>query len=94
MKKPTPLASSLIALALGSGITTGAAMAVPDAPKNWEKCTGIAKAGMNDCGATDGAHRCAGQAPEDGMSTEWIYVPEGTCDKIVGGSVHATKPAK
>ena len=95
MKQSHTLASGLIALALGSGLaSTSALAAVPDAPKNWEKCTGISKAGMNDCGATDGAHKCAGHAPEDGMATEWVYVPEGTCDKIVGGKVFAVKPAK
>ena len=93
MKQPQSLTTGLLALALSSGLA-GTALAVPDAPKNWEKCAGIAKAGMNDCGATDGAHRCARAAPEDGMETEWIYVPEGTCEKIVGGAVHAVKPAK
>ena len=93
MKQSPSLASSLIALALGSGLVAStSALAVPDAPQNWEKCTGISKAGMNDCGATDGAHKCASHAPEDGMATEWIYVPEGTCEKIVGGTVHAVKP--
>lgn len=90
---PRSLASGLLALALGTTLA-GAAQAVPDAPKNWEKCAGVAKAGKNDCGATDGAHRCAGQAPEDGMATEWVYVPEGTCEKLVGGAVHAVKPAR
>ena len=94
MKQSYSLVSGLIALALGTGLASTSALAVPDAPKNWEKCTGISKAGMNDCGATDGAHRCAGQAKSDGMAIEWVYVPEGTCEKIVGGKVHAVKPAK
>ena len=93
MKTSSTLASGLIALALSA--TSSAVMAaVPDAPKNWEKCAGIAKAGMNDCGAIDGSHKCAGHASGDGMAAEWVYVPEGTCEKIVGGSVHAMKPAK
>ena len=94
MKKSHSLASSLILLALGSSLISTSALAVPDAPKNWEKCTGVSKAGMNDCGATDGAHKCGGHAQKDSMKTEWIYVPEGTCEKIVGGAVHAVKPAK
>lgn len=68
--------------------------AVPDAPKAWEKCAGIAKAGMNDCGALDGSHACAGQAKADNLDTEWVYVPEGTCEKITGGMVAKVKPAK
>ena len=50
-----------------------------------EKCAGIVKAGMNDCGAN--GHDCAGMAEVDNDPNEWIYVPEGTCDKIVGGTV-------
>ena len=52
-----------------------------------EKCYGVAKAGANDCAAADGSHSCAGQAKEDGMGGEWVYVPTGTCEKIVGGSL-------
>ena len=81
-------------LAVGALLAAGQALAVPDAPTNWEKCAGIAKQGMNDCGALDGKHDCAGHAAMDGDPTEWVYVPEGTCTKIVGGTVAATKPAK
>jgi uncharacterized membrane protein len=54
-----------------------------------EKCQGIVKAGMNDCGTSK--HSCAGQAKKDGDAEEWVYVPEGTCDKIVGGSIKQAK---
>jgi hypothetical protein len=30
----------------------------------------------------------------DSSPVEWVYVPEGTCEKIVGGKVVAKKPAK
>ena len=53
--------------------------------EGYEKCAGIAKAGQNDCGAN--GHSCAGYAAKDGDDNEWVYVPEGTCDKIVGGTV-------
>lgn len=86
------LASGLVALALTA--SAGSALAVPEQPQNWEKCAGIAKAGQNDCGATDGSHACAGQATKKASPVEWVYVPEGTCEKIVGGKVAATKPAK
>lgn len=76
-----------------SSISIGA-HAVPDAPKAWEKCAGIAKAGMNDCGALDGSHGCAGQAKADNLDIEWVYVPEGQCEKITGGVVAKVKPAK
>lgn len=70
------------------------ALAVPEIPKEWEKCAGIAKAGMNDCGALDGSHNCASQASGDNLDSEWVYVPKGSCDKITGGRVAAIKPAK
>ena len=30
-------------------------------------------------------------AKTDGAANEWIYVPEGTCEKIVGGVVKESK---
>ncbi len=87
--------SGLMPLALISGLFgSGVAYAVPDAPKAWEKCAGIAKIGKNDCGALDGSHGCAGQATFDNLDTEWVYVPQGTCEKITGGKVAKIKPAK
>ena len=80
-------------LAASAMLTTTAAQAVPDAPKQWEKCTGVAKKGMNDCGSLDGKHSCSGQATIDNDPNEWVYTPKGTCAKI-GGSVAALKPAK
>lgn len=70
------------------------AYAVPDQPKNWEKCAGISKVGMNDCGSLDGKHGCAGQSTTTNSGNEWVYVPQGTCTKITGGIVAAVKPAK
>jgi uncharacterized membrane protein len=49
---------------------------------------------MNDCGALDGKHGCAGQAAIDNADNEWVYVSKGTCPKITGGFVAAVKPAK
>jgi uncharacterized membrane protein len=40
---------------------------------------GIARAGMNDCGALDGSHGCAGQAKAYNVDSEWVYVPKGSC---------------
>jgi len=81
-------------LALGTVAVSGSANAVPDQPKFWEKCAGIAKAGMNDCGSLDGKHSCSGQATSNSHAQEWVYVPKGTCAKIVGGKVAKIKPAK
>lgn len=53
-------------------------------PKGFEKCYGIAKAGMNDCAS--GTSACAGQSKVDGAKDAWLGVPTGTCNKIAGGS--------
>jgi uncharacterized membrane protein len=73
----------------GAGaLALGLSFAVDDAhagKEGFEKCYGASKAGKNDCGAKDGSHSCAGQAKTDGDANEWVYVPEGLCDKLVGG---------
>jgi uncharacterized membrane protein len=50
-----------------------------------EKCYGIAKAGKNDCAST-GSNSCGGTSKLDRDPKAWIYVPEGYCERIVGGS--------
>lgn len=53
-----------------------------------ERCYGIAKAGLNDCGTA--THNCAGESKVDNDKNEWILVPTGLCEKIVGGSGHSS----
>lgn len=57
-------------------------------PKNdkFEKCYGIVKAGKNDCASTANKHSCATLAKIDKDPNEWIKLPKGLCNKIVGGS--------
>lgn len=86
MDTPKMLNSSLVALAL-LGLSASP-VALADKP-GMEKCAGIAKAGKNDCGTSK--HDCAGKAAKDGDAEEWLYVPTGTCDKIVGGKVAVKK---
>jgi len=75
---------SLIIAAVGGLVALGVADAM--GPKEGqEKCFGIVKAGMNDCGAN--GHGCAGQAKTDGDKNEWLTLPKGTCERIVGGSL-------
>ena len=80
-------------LAAGAMLAAHTAAAVPDSPKAWEKCAGVAMAGKNDCGSLDGSHGCASMAKADNDPNEWVYTPEGTCAKI-GGKVAKIKPAK
>lgn len=82
----------LIASAIAGAIALGAAGAgfsqevgkpAPVPSYKSEKCYGIAKAGKNDCQTR--ASSCAGTSKRDGQADAWIYVPEGTCGKIVNG---------
>ena len=52
-----------------------------------EKCYGVAKAGKNDCQTANTS--CAGTSKKDNQGDAWIYMPKGSCDKIVGGSLQA-----
>ncbi len=74
----------------------GATMQAEAAAPKWtkkgdtvEKCQGIAKKGANDCGAN--GHDCAGNADKDNDAKEWVFVPEGVCEKIAGGSIFLKK---
>lgn len=93
MKKST-LINSTIAGIITAGMMAGAAHAVPNQPKEWEKCAGISKKGMNHCGSLAGKYNCAGHATTDNADDSWIYVPKGTCARITGGIVAGVKPAK
>ena len=48
-----------------------------------ERCFGVARGGKNDC-KTD-AHVCAGWAYRNADPQAFVYVPTGTCERIVGG---------
>jgi uncharacterized membrane protein len=52
-----------------------------------EKCYNIVKAGMNDCAAADASHSCKGYATKDGSNVDFIELPNGLCNKIVGSSL-------
>lgn len=75
--------STAIGGVLALSLLSMTAQAADDAKS--EKCYGVAKAAKNDCaGAT---HACAGQAKADGSGKEFISLPKGTCERLVGGSL-------
>ena len=87
MNKRALIASSLAA-AVAAPSLASAQTPVPEPPFKAEKCYGIAKAGQNDCAST-GNNEC-GRSSKVAMELRaWIYVPEGYCNRIQGGS---TKP--
>ena len=68
-------------------VLTTTAFAADDG--NSEKCYGVAKAGKNDCAGA--AHACAGQSSKEKSPMEFVKLPKGTCDRIVGGSLTPSK---
>jgi uncharacterized membrane protein len=91
MKKDKWIKMSVGAI-LAVGLTMGASASMAaDKDKDkvkgekMEKCYGIVKKGMNDCGA--GNHSCQGLSPTNNDPNEWIFLPVGSCSKIVGGVV-------
>jgi uncharacterized membrane protein len=82
--------TALLAAAIGSVMALGAnlpAAAADDA--NTEKCYGVAKAGKNDCAGAK--HACSGQSTKDRDPNEWVKLPKGTCERLVGGSLAPAK---
>jgi uncharacterized membrane protein len=77
------LLNTALATLVAMGVSVHDAQAADDSKPGFEKCYGISKKGVNDCGTKD--HSCAGAAKRDADPEEWLYVPSGTCKKIVGG---------
>ena len=73
-------------LALSGAALTSTAVAAKD---GMEQCAGIVKAGKNDCDTS--ANACHGHVTSDANTEAWIYVPKGTCDRIVGGHIVSVK---
>lgn len=77
----------LLSAAIGGLLALGLAGNANAADKKveMEKCYGVAKAGMNDCGSKKAGHSCAGQASKNGDANDFVALPKGTCNKIAGG---------
>lgn len=84
---PKVIIQSAMSAALLGMVTVSHAAASPmpvkPAKEGIEKCYGIVKAGLNDCGSD--SHACATQSVKDSEPNDWLYLPKGTCEKIVGG---------
>jgi len=82
---------ALLAAAVVSAVSAIASAQVhPEKPTYpYEKCYGVAKAGMNDCFTAKNS--CAGTTTRDNEPQAWIYVPKGTCSRIVGGTTNAPR---
>jgi uncharacterized membrane protein len=90
MNKRQVVIATAVAAALSMPLTSMAQYGPAPKPQfTAEKCYGVAKAGRNDCQTSNSS--CAGTSKRDNQGDAWIYMPAGTCGKIVGGS---TEPKK
>jgi len=83
MKKQVVVASAMAA-ALAFALQASAQPA-PKPKYEAEKCFGIAKAGRNDCQTANSS--CAGTSKRDAQGDAWVYMPKGSCDRVVNGSL-------
>jgi len=84
MKDSNTMIHTALAGVLALGTMAAAQQAWAAAPEG-EKCYGVVKATKNDCQTATSA--CAGQSTKDGQPDAFIYLPKGTCEKIVGGTL-------
>ena len=85
--KNLAISAAISAAILGLSATGALAHLEPKKGEDMEKCYGVVKAGQNDCGNASKTHSCMGHAEIDGDGGEWISLPEGLCEKLVGGSL-------
>jgi len=86
MTKADVIPSAAVALALSIALQASAQDGPAPVPKfDHEKCYGVAKAGKNDCQTATSS--CAGTSKRSGQTDAWVYLPKGSCEKIVGGSL-------
>lgn len=88
MKKLNALTTTALSGVFSLGVlTAGGAAAAEKTPM--EKCYGVVKSGKNDCQTATSA--CAGTSKKDSQKDAWIFLPKGTCEKIVGASLKTGK---
>ena len=86
MNKTQLMVASAMVAAFSLPLLSAAQAGPAATPKfEHEKCFGIAKAGKNDCQTAQSS--CAGTSKRDAQGDAWLYVPAGSCERIVGGSL-------
>lgn len=84
IKKIQLAISAVMALGISCNATAENTMNMSSNIQGMEKCYGVVKSGLNDCGTAK--HNCAGEAKQDGDKNEWVLMPTGLCKKLVGGN--------
>jgi uncharacterized membrane protein len=78
---------ALIHLSIATLLVINSAKALAASQPGMEKCSGIVKAGMNDCETAGAA--CASSAKHDRQRDAFVFLPKGICERIVGGELTA-----
>jgi uncharacterized membrane protein len=87
MNKSQLVIASAMVVAFSLPMVARAQGPAPSPKFEHEKCFGIAKAGRNDCQTANSS--CAGTSKRDKQGDAWIYVPKGTCARVVDGNLQA-----
>ncbi len=86
MKTQQTLLRAAVTGLISIGAAAFATSAFADGPHgNQEQCAGVIKAAKNDCATATNA--CHGHVNTDGDPMAWIYLPKGTCERIVGARI-------
>lgn len=84
MKSVELLKLAVSGLVASGALASGTNALAADEPQ-MEQCAGIIKAGKNDCATSTSA--CHGHVTTDSNPEAWIYLPAGTCERLVGARI-------
>ena len=85
-KKQKFLTAATLVTAALAGIQDANAHMEPKKGDGMGKCYGVIKAGKNACASKANGHSCVTMSKVDSGPNEWIKIPQGLCNKLVGGS--------
>ncbi len=77
--------SFFVASAMAAAVTLAGCGGTAQPVAQTENCYGVAQAGKNDCAGA--AHACAGQSHVARSPGDFVTVPVGTCEKLLGGTL-------
>jgi uncharacterized membrane protein len=88
MEQSSKLLHSALSTVVALGLTAAGGPALAD-QHDQEQCAGIVKAGKNDCATS--RNECHGHVTVDADPEAWLYLPKGTCERLVGARVVKVK---